>query len=125
MSAPNRIEVAADVSRNRLLLAFVGTITPKEMEIYVSHIERALASLHPGFSLMSDFTALTKMELSCVPLLERTMDSMKTHGIGLVVRIIPDQSKDIGMNIMSLFHYPHGLKIITTPDRNQGLKLLD
>jgi hypothetical protein len=29
------------------------------------------------------------------------------------VRVIPDSRKDIGLNIMSLFHYRRGVRIVT------------
>jgi hypothetical protein len=34
-------------------------------------------------------------------------------GIAKVVRVIPDPGKDIGLSIMSLFHYRRGVSIVT------------
>jgi hypothetical protein len=41
------------------------------------------------------------------------MDSCDARGITMVVRIIPDPRKDIGLNIMSLFHYRRGVRFVT------------
>jgi len=41
------------------------------------------------------------------------MDLIGQTGVGSVVRIIPDPSKDMGLNILSIFHYPRGLQIVT------------
>jgi len=41
------------------------------------------------------------------------MDLVGQAGVGLVVRVIPDPSKDIGMNILTVFHYPHHPRIVT------------
>jgi hypothetical protein len=124
MDIGSRIEVMADVSRNCVKLSFAGMISSSDIERYESEIARALSSLRPGFSLLTDFTELTSMEMGCVPAMERTMDLMRSKGVKLVVRVIPDQAKDIGMNIMSLFHYPHGLKIVTTETRDEAAKII-
>ncbi len=124
MLPENRIEVVADVSRNLVKLSFVGLIGRAEMERYQSEITRALASVQPGFTLLTDLTDLSSMATDCIPILEKTMDNIRSKGVALVVRVIPDQAKDIGLNILSLFHYPHGLKIITTETREEAARVV-
>ena len=34
-------------------------------------------------------------------------------GVGWVARVIPDPGKDIGMNILTAFHYPRRLRVVT------------
>ena len=41
-------------------------------------------------------------------------------GIAKVVRIIPDPKKDIGLNIMSVFHYQRRVQIITCETLDQA-----
>ena len=41
------------------------------------------------------------------------MDVLNKHGIKEVRRVIPDPTKDVGLNIMSLFHYRRDVKIVT------------
>jgi len=43
----------------------------------------------------------------------RVMELIAQAGVGMVVRVIPDPSKDIGMNILTIFHYPPGLHVAT------------
>jgi hypothetical protein len=64
------------------------------------------------------------MELLCVSHIERTMDRIRTQGVARIVRIIPDPRKDIGFNIMSLFHYPEGLQIITCENQAEAERAL-
>jgi hypothetical protein len=33
------------------------------------------------------------------------MDLIDQHGVSFVVRVIPNPKQDIGMNILTLFHY--------------------
>ena len=41
------------------------------------------------------------------------MDLLDEAGVSLVVRVIPDPKKDIGMNILSLFHYRNRPRVVT------------
>jgi len=124
MDTKNQVDVVADVSQNALKLSFTGEIRATEMSRYETEVAHALPSLHPGFSLLTDFTEMTSMELTCVPYIERTMDAFRNSGVKLIVRIIPDRSKDIGIGILSLFHYPRGIRIVTTETRDEARHVL-
>ena len=50
----------------------------------------------------------------------RIMELIAQAGVGLVVRVIPDSSKDIGMNILSIFHYPRNLQVVTCQTLTQA-----
>jgi hypothetical protein len=49
------------------------------------------------------------------------MDLMSKLGVAKVVRVIPDPHKDIGLNIMSLFHYPRRIPIVTCPTLKEAM----
>ena len=66
-----------------------------------------LSEMKPGFLLLSDLSQLESMDLACAAELGKMMTLVADAGIGRVVRIIPDPTKDIGMNILTAFHY-HG-----------------
>lgn len=121
---PGSIQVLADVSRNCLRLSFVGVVGRTELERYESELQRAIKSMARGFALLTDLTALNEMSLDAVPAIDRTMEKMKAAGVGLIVRVIPDTGKDIGMSILSLFHYPRTLKIVTTQTLDEAEKIL-
>ncbi len=120
-----RVLVAADPARNLLHLSFVGEIGLPEAEYYEKAVEEALAAMSGGFYLLTDFTELKSMEVLCVPYIERTMDRIRSHGVARIVRVIPDPRKDIGYNIMSLFHYPHGLLIVTCENKAEAERALE
>lgn len=125
MTTQGRFEVSSDPSRNCVKLSFIGRIEPAELEPFEGEITRILTLVHSGFTLVTDLTDLASMSLDCAPFIERTMDQMKRNGVKLVVRIIPDPAKDIGMSILSLFHYPRGLKIITTETREEAARVIE
>jgi hypothetical protein len=105
--------VEIDVPRNVVFTRAYGTITAIEMQEGAAQAERVLGQLRPGFSVLADMTALDLMELECVPHLTRMMDLFKARGVALVVRVMPDPHKDIGLNILSLIHYRGEVRIIT------------
>jgi hypothetical protein len=41
-----------------------------------------------------------------------------------VVRVIPDPQKDIGLNILSLFHYRKRVRIVTCETLDEARKVL-
>lgn len=107
--------IAAEINKTRNLLQVThsGEVTADEARHGVVQLEGLLTQLQPGFRLLTDLTQLTKMDHECVPELKRMMDLCNQAGVSLVVRVIPDPHQDIGFNIMSLFHYRHGLRIVT------------
>ena len=124
MEQVGKIDVLADVAANQVRLSFIGCINGAELERYYSDVERALKSLRSGYSLLTDFTDMDRMTIDSAPMIDRTMEMMKSTGVGLVVRVIPDPSKDLGVGILSLFHLPRSLKIVTTETRDEAEAIL-
>ena len=83
-----------------------------------------LAEVRPGFRLLVDFSGLELMDLACVPHIERMMDRCNQKGVEMVVRVIPDPHKDIGMNILSLFHYRRRVRIVTCETLEKAMEVL-
>jgi hypothetical protein len=65
------------------------------------------------------------MDLTCVPYIKRMMDVCNKKGVELVVRVIPDPQKDIGLNILSLFHYRRRVRIVTCQTLAEAKKVLE
>jgi len=110
--------------RNLIRLSFEGRVTAADMDKGEATLAAALKALRPGFALLTDFTDLESMELDCMPAIERTLNLMTANRVALVVRVIPDPARDIGMNILSLFHYPQGQRIITVQTREEAGEIL-
>ena len=95
------IHVDADLARNLLRIQFSQQVGPEEIKTSFEKANALLVDLRPGFCLLSDLSSL------------QSMDVYDQKGIAKVVRVIPDPGKDIGLNIMSLFHYRPGVRIVT------------
>ena len=52
------------------------------------------------------------------------MDLFDAAGVDTIVRVIPNPRKDIGFSIMSLFHYRHGVHIMTCETMEEAKRIL-
>ena len=117
-------QVKAHKSRNLLEIAFAGEVDASETKQCVDQVERLLGGLEEGFTLLNDLSGLDNMELDCAAHLAHSMELCKKAGVARVVRVIPDPKKDIGLNILSRFHYPSQVQIVTCETLDEALKLL-
>jgi len=113
-----------DISRRLISVSYTQSVGPHEARHCFEKIQKILTAFHPGFRLLADFTQMVSMDASCTPYLEQIMDLCSEKGVALVVRIIPDPRKDIGFNIMSLFHYAREVIIVTCTNREEAARAL-
>ena len=105
MPAQTNFDVVVEPARNLVRTRFVGVITAAGMLAAAIKIEALLPDLRPGFTALTDFSKVASMELDCVPHLTKIMDLCRAHGIGTIVRVLPEPDKDIGINLLSIVHY--------------------
>lgn len=117
-------QIETDKSKNLLHFVFSGHVTPEETRRWREQLCQFVVTLQPGFALLSDLSGLELMDLECVPDIEWSMEALDEAGIASVVRIIPDPRKDIGMNIMSRFHYRRHVRIVTCDTMEEALQAL-
>jgi hypothetical protein len=98
---------------NTLEIAYGGRVTPDETRACANEVRLALTILEPGFRLIADLTELQAMEMACSPVIAEIMEMCNASGVAEVVRIIPDPTRDIGLQIMSFFHYGPEIRILT------------
>jgi hypothetical protein len=114
-------QVMADQKKNLLILTYAQHVAPEEMKGSEAKVKALLTELPPGFRLLSDLSGLESMDPGCLPYISRSMDLMTKRGVAKVVRVIPDPHKDIGLNIMSLFHYQRRVPIVTCPTMEEAM----
>ena len=116
--------VTSNTARQLLCLYFVGHVRPEELQRGYEDMAALLKDLKPGFHLLADLSRLESMDLECTPVVGRAMELMDKHGIGMVVRVVPDASRDIGFNILAIFHYSHLPQVVTCDTIAQALNAL-
>src|SRR5262245_28342659 len=118
------VQIEADKNRNLLEIRFFQRVVPADLKDQVERVKSLLADLAPDFRLLADLSGLESMDLACAPYIKDTMDLCNRKGVSKVVRIIPDPRKDIGLNIMSYFHYDRDVRIVTCETRAEAEQAL-
>jgi hypothetical protein len=107
------ILATSNKARQILCVNYIARVRPAELKQGREDLKILLADLRPGFHFLANLTALESMGLDCRMELGRNMDLVSQSGVGRVVRVIPDPSKDLGLNILGFFHYPNHPQIVT------------
>jgi hypothetical protein len=118
------VAIEAKPAEALLLVRYHGEITMAEMHASLPEIPVALAALSPGFRALVDLTNLVSMDVGCAPDIERVMDLFQEKGVSEIVRVIPDPKRDIGLQIMSHFHYGPAVRIVTCGTIAEAVALL-
>ncbi len=116
--------VTSNKHKRLLCFGYIHRVLPGELTQARDDIKALLAELPPGFRLLADFSQLESMDPECAPEIGRAMELLDKSGVGLIVRVIPDPAKDIGMNILTIFHYPHHPRIITCETLAEAVRKL-
>lgn len=116
--------VTMNKAKQLLCLSYIAAVTVEELERCRVDIQAQLADMKPGFTLLVDLTHLASMGIECMAEIGRNMELIDQRAAGLVVRVIPDPYKDIGMNILTIFHYPHHPRIVTCDDMVQAARVI-
>lgn len=96
---------------NRVILTLAGNFSITDARDSYAALERIAPQLKKGFMVITDLSGLEVMEEGTKQFFEKIMDLFNARGVSKVVRIIPDADKDIGLNILSLFHYSQNVPI--------------
>ena len=67
---------------------------------------------------------LESMDAASSTEIGKVMEMLSAKGLELSVRVIPDPSKDIGLSILSTFHYRKKVRIVTCTSMEDAAKEL-
>jgi hypothetical protein len=108
---------------NWLTIVYSGHVNPDETHRCAEEARVAVKNTKIGFRLLVDLTNLEAMEVSCAPHIRNIMDICNQNGVAEVVRIIPHPKRDIGLQIMSYFHYGANVHIVTCESADEAKNL--
>lgn len=107
-----------------LYLSYIGNVAAEDLRRSYEDLPVLLADLSADFRILADLSRLDSMDADCVAEIGRMMELLEKHGVGLVVRLIPDPSKDIGFNIIAAFHYKNRPRQATCDTMLEAAKML-
>src|SRR5262249_44511818 len=105
--------VELDRSKRLLVITAAGKVTAGEANLAAQRIREVLQDVVPGFHVLADFRWLESMEPAAARHIANMMDALAEKDVASVTRVMPDPHKDIGLNILSQFHYGASVKIAT------------
>ena len=107
-----------------LYLSYIGRVTAEEVERGREEVEALVADWPDGFRVLADFGRLESMDVATMTQVGRLMDLSNRRGVELVVRVVPDPMKDLGLNILARFHYKHPLQVVTCETMEEAARAL-
>lgn len=111
-------------AKRLLYVGFIQQVRTDDLKRGLDEMPALLADLPAGFNFLVDLARLESMEPACATQIGKVMELCDQHGVGLVIRVIPDPAKDIGFNMLSLFHYPHHPRAVTCKTMSEAARLL-
>ena len=116
--------VESDRSKQLLVISAAGRVTKREVESVALRVREIMKEITPGFRVLTDFRWLERMDPAAAVPLAQIMDALAEKDVAAVVRVIPDPHKDIGLNILSQFHYGPQIKLVTFESLAEALSAL-
>src|SRR5215471_5944252 len=105
--------VELDRSKRLLVISALQTVTAEEASLVAQQIRERLRDVAPGFHVLADFRWLQSMDSAAARHIAEIMDALAEKQVASVTRVIPDPHKDIGLNILSQFHYGPQIQVAT------------
>jgi hypothetical protein len=105
--------VEIDRSKRLLVISALQRVTAEEARSVAQRVRDLLHDVAPGFRVLADFRWLESMDPAAAPHVAKIMDTLAEKGVSSVTRVMPDPHKDIGLNILSQFHYGSEIQIAT------------
>jgi len=104
--------VELDQSKRLLVISAAQTVTAEEVNLAAQRIRELLQDVAPGFRVLADFRWLQSMDSAAARHIAKIMNALAEKEVTSVTRVMPDPHKDIGLNILSQFHY--GPEVVIT-----------
>jgi anti-anti-sigma regulatory factor len=105
--------VELDRTKRLLVISAAAKVTAEEAKMAAQRIREVLRDITPGFRVLADFRGLESMDSAAAPHIAKMMDALAEKEVASVTRVMPDPHKDIGLNILSQFHYGPDVTIAT------------
>src|SRR2546423_14397353 len=105
--------IEADKARRLLVISAAGQVKTAEVKAAAEKVREIVTDAAPGWRVLTDFRWLESMEPGSAHHIAEIMDALAAKEVASVARVVPDPHKDIGLNILSHFHYSSKIKIAT------------
>ena len=105
--------VELDQSKRLLVISAAQRVTAEHARQALQQVRELLQDVAPGFRVLADFRWLESMDPATARHVAEMMDAIAQKKVASVTRVMPDPHKDIGLNILSQFHYGPEIQVAT------------
>lgn len=105
--------VELDESKRLLVISAAQRVTAEQAKLAARRVRELLRDVPPKFRVLADFRWLDSMDSGAARHIADIMDALAEKEVASVTRVMPDPHKDIGLNILSQFHYGSETQITT------------
>ena len=116
--------VELDQSKRLLVISAAQRVTAEQARQAAQQVRQLLQDVAPGFRVLADFRWLESMDPATARHVAEMMDALAQKQVASVTRVMPDPHKDIGLNILSQFHYGPEIQIATFETLADALRSL-
>jgi anti-anti-sigma regulatory factor len=116
--------VESDRNQRLIVISVAGHVTKEEVKEAAQQVRELVEKAAPGFRVLTDFRWLESMDSSTAPYVAQIMDALAEKQVATVIRVVPDPHKDIGLNILSQFHYGPKIQILTFESLAEAVQAL-
>jgi hypothetical protein len=107
-----------------IYISYIEHMTVPELERGYEELKTLVQEFPAGFQLLADLGHMESIDPACMEIIGQTMELFERSGVERVVRVMPDPSKDIGLNIISAFHYSKKTRIVTCEKMADAIRAL-
>jgi anti-anti-sigma regulatory factor len=113
-----------DKEKALLIIYLEGRFDVPKAEKWLEDIESALCHAKEGFKIITDLSRVDNISEAAIEHIEHAMELCGRCGASVIARVIPEPAKDVGFNIMSIFHYSKTTRIYTCATLEEAMKKL-
>ena len=95
------------------MISALHRVTAEQAKLVTKQVRDLLRDVAPGFRVLADFRWLESMDSAAAHHVAEIMDALAEKRVASVTRVMPDPHKDIGLNILSQFHYGPEIQLAT------------
>jgi hypothetical protein len=114
----------ANKEKRLLHLSYIGRVQAEEVVRGRADVAALVNDWPDGFRVLADFGRLESLDVATMTELGRMMDMSSQRAVTLVVRVMPDPTKDLGLNILGLFHYKNPVQVVTCATMEEAARAL-
>ena len=105
--------VELDQSKRLSVISAAQRVPAEHARQAAQQVRKLLQDVAPGFRVLADYRWLESMDPASARHVAEIMDAIAQKQVASVTRVMPDPHKDIGLNILSQFHYGPEIQITT------------